>query len=302
MTLSFRFGVNRSSSDLPADAETVGPAAGSCHDSDTGLCDPALMAGRGRWVVAVALVVVASTANSTWAAASVRKEPGWTARVPAVTAPQAPPEARAAALGMTGSFSIAPVATPSDATRSTPRARNYKGSSVVDVAYYDGCSSGDGSLAFARSETYRMGGGGSIHAPTEHEGIQERSPFNLVLSTDYAREGAVGMFSALLLTDPRDGRSVVFDYWDISARGSTITGTLTDAWVQHGVAVNQIRTTAPLVPCQPGGPSLSDENPIAEGARISGTVTEERVRVTITGQTLHQPVKFRATFDLRRSK
>jgi hypothetical protein len=146
-----------------------------------------------------------------------------------------------------------------------------------------------------------MRGGGSVHPPTEHQGIRERSPFNLVLSTDYAREGAVGMFSALLLTDPRDGRSAVFDYWDISARGDTITGTLTDSWAQYGLDVNQIRTTAPLTPCQPAGPALSDENPIAEGARLTGTVTDEQVRVTITGRTLHQPVKFRATFDLQRS-
>jgi hypothetical protein len=247
-------------------------------------------------------MILVAAVGSASAATAPREEPAWTARVPAAAAPLASAEARAAALGMTGSFSISPATSPADATHSVPRARNYKGSSVVDVAYYDGCASGDGSLEFARAETYRMGGGGSIHPPTEHEGIRERSPFNLVLSTDYAREGAVGVFSALLLTDPRDRRSAVFDYWDLSARGSTITGTLTDSWADYGLAVNQIRTSAPLVPCQPGAPSLSDENPIAEGARLTGTVTDERIRVSITGTTLHQPVKFRVTFDLRRSR
>jgi hypothetical protein len=250
----------------------------------------------------VAFAVAFAVAGSVPASAETRREPAWVSRVPPVAAPLASPEARAAALGMTGSFSITPVTTATDATRSVPRARDYKGSAVVDVAYYDGCRSGDGSLGFARSETYRMGGGASIHPPTEHQGIRERSPFNLVVSTDGAREGALGMFSALLLTDPRDGRSVVFDYWDLSTRGSVVSGTLTDSWARYGLAVNQIRTTAPLVPCQPGAPSLSDENPIAEGARLTGTVTDERIRVTITGQTLHQPVKFRANFDLRRSE
>jgi len=260
------------------------------------------MAGRGGRSVAVAAVLVLAAAGSASAATAASKEPRWTARVPAVAAPLASQEAQAAARGMTGSFSLSPLTTPTDDTRSTRRAREYSGTAVVDVAYYDRCRSGDGSLAFARSETYRMGGGASVHPQTEHEGIRERSPFNLVLTTDDAREGSVGMFSALLLTDPRDGRSVVFDYWDIGARESTITGTLTDSWAEYGLAVNQIRTTGPLVPCQPGGPTLADENPIADGARLTGTLTDQRVRVTITGQTLHQPVKFRATFDLRRSK
>ena len=101
-----------------------------------------------------------------------------------------------------------------------------------------------------------------------YQGIAERSPFNFILTTDVNREGSTLVISAQLTTDPSDGRSVVFDYWDIGTRGSAISGTLTDSWAGYGLALNAIRTTAPLIPCQTDGVSLTEDNPIAEGARL----------------------------------
>ena len=221
-------------------------------------------------------------------------EPEWVDRVPADLEPRSGTAARAAALEVAATSGLSsPPRDGSAAPRSS--ADDYLGTMTVEIAYYDYCQTYDGNLAFAGSAEYEMDVEVHVAPAVEHEGVHERSPFNLMVGSETGVEGTTFLWSAAIITDGRDGRSAIFDYWDIEADGEEVSGVLTDRWAP--ITYNYIETAQLLVPCRRELGSIAQRDSIAEGAELAGTITEDRVELEVLAQSLDREVRFRAVVD-----
>jgi hypothetical protein len=230
-------------------------------------------------------------------------EPRWAGSVPPIEAPLAAAPLRLAALDLGGTTGlVAPDTGRSNAAPSRGDddsvVGDYSGTVDLELAYYDYCQTRDGNLAYAGSQRYRVTGEVNLNPPAENDGVTERSPFNLIYASEPGVEGSFFVISAQVVHDSRDGREALIDYWDIDQQGDRVTGVLTDRW--PGVALNSITTTQLLVPCSPNLGSIALPDTIAEGAQLSGTVTRDRVRLQLVGQSFDREVRFRATIDAER--
>ena len=238
------------------------------------------------------------------AAANVSGEPGeepaWTVQVPDIEAPLDTADARMAAQSLAGSSGLSELSADG-LSRSSGRSAesgDYSGTMTIDVAYYDYCQTRDGNLGFAGSDTYEMDAEVFINPPAELDGERERSPFNLIVGTERGVEASMLLMSAQVVTDTRDGRSALIDYWDIDQDGDDISGVLTDRW--PGLIFNSIETSQLLIPCQPqfGGFSMPDA--IAEGAELTGTVTDDSIELEVLGQSFDREVRFHGVIEVER--
>ena len=192
---------------------------------------------------------------------------------------------------------MAAASTPQASDSASPKRGTYEGTTTIDVAYYNYCKTQDGNLAFAGSAKYRMNGQVIVNPHAEHDGIQERSPFNLIAGSDFGVEASTQIASGTVATDQRDGRSVVIDYWDIDQQGRQIRGVLTNRL--PGLNLNSMQTSRPLGdPCQTQSPALAMMVAISEGATLSGTINTTSMKLELLGQTIDRERRFRAVFDV----
>jgi len=230
------------------------------------------------------------------------EEPAWVARVPEVAQPRATARERAATLELAGGASgltAPPSDGPMPSGAEVTTEQTYAGQMEIEIAYYNYCVTYDGNLAYAGSARYAMAAEVYLNPPAEDEGIAERSPFNLIAATEYGVEGSILLMSAQVVANVESGDTVLLDYWDLDqdADGS-IAGVLTDRW--PGFAYNDITTAQPLVPCQPDI-VLAQTDDVAEGAQLSGSVTDDHVHLEILGQSLDQEIRFFAVIDADRA-
>jgi hypothetical protein len=227
-------------------------------------------------------------------------EPRWAAALAAPT-PAVPPSAAAAvssfaeSSGLRGPPRARPDSVPS---RGSPFLGDYAGRATVEIAYYDYCQTYDGNLGYAGTRTYDVAADVFLNPPAEDDGARERSPFNVIVATEGGVEGAITVMSAQVVTDTRDGRSALFDYWDITERDGAIEGVLTDRW--PGVAINTIQTSSLLVPCRPELGTLYSTDTIAEGATLDGRVGGDEIDLDLVGQSLDRERRFRVRLTAER--
>jgi hypothetical protein len=235
------------------------------------------------------------------------EEPSWVAEVPAPADPSRTRRERMAALNIAASASLdipdfddgddTPTETTTDTTETADGETaeypygDFSGAMTIDIAYYNYCVTYDGNLAFAGEGTYESAVDVSINEQADNDGVTERSPFNLLVTSEPGVEGSIVVWSAQVMTDPSDQRSALFDYWRIEEDDGELTGVLTDRW--PGVAFNEITTAQPLIPCT-DGMTLVLPDDIAEGAELTGTVVGDAVDLEILGQSLDREVRFRA--------
>jgi hypothetical protein len=263
-------------------AFAVGLAA--CGGDDGGAAD-AVSIGAGADEPAPAAVIARRPPGA---------EPRWAAALAAPT-PAVPPPAAAAvssfaeSSGLRGPPRARPESVPSRGA--SPLLGDYAGRATVEIAYYDYCQTYDGNLGYAGTRTYDVAADVFLNPPAEDDGVRERSPFNLIAATEGGVEGAITVMSAQVVTDTRDGRSALFDYWDITERDGAIEGVLTDRW--PGVAINTIQTSSLLVPCRPELGTLYSTDTIAEGATLAGRVGGDEIDLDLIGQSLDRERRFR---------
>jgi hypothetical protein len=171
---------------------------------------------------------------------------------------------------------------------------------TIDVAYYGyDCSTfpniTDTDLHHLEDRSFRMPVE-VIRGPRSSVGrSQERSPFNLSVGADIGNEAGIQLLSATTAPDERDGKFVLFEYWRITQRGSRLEGRFVEGWRLAGLGANVFPTTRLNVPCLPHlGWSPLTLQPIAEGAELTGTVTDSSFDLTVVGQTLDKERVFRA--------
>jgi hypothetical protein len=170
----------------------------------------------------------------------------------------------------------------------------------IKIAYYDYCQTYDGNLEYAGSAEYEMDAEVFVNPPAEQDGVRERSPFNLLVGSETGVEGTIQLWSALVLTDVSDGRSVLFDYWDIDREGDDLSGVLTDRWA--GLPTyNYIEATQLLVPCRPELGTLVQRDAIAEGAELTGTLTDDGVTIEVFAQSLDRELRFHVVIEADRA-
>ena len=231
----------------------------------------------------------------TLADGSSDEEPEWVDRVPTLVAPRAGAAARATALDLAATSGLSSPPRGGSASTSRSSADDYVGTMTLEIAYYDYCQTYDGNLGFAGSAQYEMEAEVHVGPPAEHEGVHERSPFNLMVASETGVEGSIFLWSAAVITDGRDGRSAIFDYWDVDADGEEVSGVLTDRWAP--IIYNSIEATQLLVPCRAELGTIVQRDSIAEGAELTGTVTEDRVELEVLAQSFDRELRFRAVVD-----
>ena len=171
-------------------------------------------------------------------------------------------------------------------------AATYQGTLSIDVDYYGYCQVGDGELRLEGSRTYEMPVEVIRGAPAEAGGLRESSPYNLIVGASPTYEAGITTVSATVATAP-DGSPVLFEYWRMNVQGSSVQGELVNSWRQAGVVLNLFPTDRLLVPCRPElGIIPKSIQSIEEGARMQGSITDERADLTITGQTFDHERRF----------
>jgi hypothetical protein len=171
----------------------------------------------------------------------------------------------------------------------------YDGTLTIDVDYYGyDCGLADLELHLEGSRRYEMPVQVIRGPPAEAEGIRESSPYNLIVSANPGNEAGITTVSATVATTPTN-RPVLFEYWRMTVQGSAVQGELVNSWRQAGVVANLFPTDRLLVPCRPElGIIPRSIQPIEEGARLDGSITDDRADLEITGQTLDHERRFTA--------
>jgi hypothetical protein len=169
----------------------------------------------------------------------------------------------------------------------------YEGNLSIDVDYYGyDCQTLDPTLRLEGSRTYEMPVQVIRGPPAEAGGIRESSPYNLIVGADPGNEAGIGTVSATVAQEPGD-IPVLFEYWRMDVQGSNVQGELVNSWRSAGLVLNIFPTDRLLVPCRPElGMIPRSIQPIEEGARLEGSITDENAELTITGQTLDHERRF----------
>ena len=171
----------------------------------------------------------------------------------------------------------------------------YQGTLSIGVDYYGyDCQYRDLDLHLEGSRTYEMPVEVIRGPPAEAEGIRESGPYNLVVSANPGNEAGITTASATVATDP-NGAPVLFEYWKTNVQGSNIQAELVESWRSAGLAANIFPTDRLIVPCRPElGLLPRSIQTINEGARMQGTITDQQVDLTITGETFDKERRFEA--------
>jgi hypothetical protein len=138
-----------------------------------------------------------------------------------------------------------------------------------------------------------------IDRPASAGGLTESNPFNLLVApTTPGAEGAIEVWSAFPALDPRDGREVLIQYWELRLARGDVTGRLVDNHTAEGAALNLIniaRTVAPNVP------EMTMPAAMAVGTVLEGTIRSREVRLRIQGNTTDRTRPFLSEVTASRS-
>jgi hypothetical protein len=182
----------------------------------------------------------------------------------------------------------------------------YRGTMTIEIAYYGfDCTNfpfiRDIDLHHLGDRTYEMPVSVIRRPPVGVGPLRESSPFNLTVSADDVNEGGIQLLSATISADEVDDDLVLYSYWQITQRGTRLEGRLNRSWREAGLAFNTFPTSNLIIPCTPqSGWSPLQFQPIVEGAKLTGRVTDSEFDLTVVGQTLDTTRRFRATVETSR--
>jgi hypothetical protein len=263
-------------------ALSVGAAACS-DDDDSASSDETVEIGVGSDETAPAAELAEETSGT---------EPAWARALPASGSSTLSADVAAADLSALG------LAAPrASRGRGSVKSADYNGTMAIEIAYYNYCQ-GSGDLEFAGSRKYEMDAEVFVNPPAEDGGVEERSPFNLIIGTEPGVEGTISVVSATVARNNQTGETVLLDYWDIDQRGDDITGEMTE---RGPISVlNSISTEQLFWPCRPDMGSMIMPHEIDTGAELTGTVSDDDIDLELVGQSFSREVRFRATIEVER--
>lgn len=197
---------------------------------------------------------------------------------------------------------------PSSGAAGSPLATGedvYKGTLRITVAYWGPkcpLKLTENPLRLQKTRTYRMPVVVTRNPRARVGVVEERNPFNFGIATGRPlREGGITLSSATVVNDPFVGLTL-YEYWRSSLRGTALTGRLARSFRESGLTLNVLFTDELIVPCRPElGMRRKFPEPIKEGARLTGTFSDRRVELTVTGQTANRERRFTARITATRS-
>ena len=170
--------------------------------------------------------------------------------------------------------------------------RTFDGVLVTTIQHLSFCGPG------GRTETTQVPSRVTVRPPLANTPEQpgfpapvgaDPNPVNIVLGQTTAAgsiaPGAVLVSSAVRFRATSPG--LILRYWSLALAGTALTGTLVEDNREQAAAANLLSATADLVPCMPQFGSFPNQEPIAEGATLTGTLTATEVRLRITGNTVN---------------
>ncbi|MGE3359209.1 MAG: hypothetical protein AB7O92_21500, partial [Acidimicrobiia bacterium] len=189
-----------------------------------------------------------------------------------------------------------------DSSNGTVAPGTYRGTAEVVVDVYDYCGPG-AARSFDRTERFTFDVALNIGRPVTDGELIESNEFSMQLAVGPdAAEGSVFMQSALVATTPETMRQVVLQYWGYELRNGQLQGTLGNDHIAEGAAINLINGQNLLVPCRPELGELPGGMPaaVAEGATISGSLTETNAQLRLQGATTDGLRAFTVTISASR--
>jgi hypothetical protein len=122
----------------------------------------------------------------------------------------------------------------------------------------------------------------SVGPPHRSGQTVENNPINLSLGPVSAptAEGQIEVHSANAITDTRDGRQVLLQYWSLTLSGGRISGTLSDTHAAEATVVNFLNASKEL------GPNLGTivwPYPMSKNSTLQGTIARNEIRLRIEG-------------------
>lgn len=188
-----------------------------------------------------------------------------------------------------------PIPSPSPQPQPGPGANStltFAGDLVTTIQYLSFCAPG------GRIETTRIPSVVTIRPPLANTPLEpffpppvgrDANPINLVIGQTTVpasiAPGSVLFTSALRFAGTSPG--LILQYWSLALNGVSLTGTLVEDNREQGAAGNLLSATTDLVACMPQLGSYPNQEPIAEGATITGTITTAEVRLRIVGNTVN---------------
>lgn len=157
----------------------------------------------------------------------------------------------------------------------------------------------DASGRSAGVRTYQLSVTVVIDRPASAGGSTESNPFNLLVApSSPGAEGALEVWSAFPALDPRDGREVLFQYWELRLAGNDVAGRLVDNHTAEGAALNLINTATVVAP---NVPAMTIPAAMAVGTTLQGTIQANELRLRIQGNTTDGSRPFRSDVTARRA-
>lgn len=131
----------------------------------------------------------------------------------------------------------------------------------------------------------------------------DANPIRIVLgqtsvAANMAR-GSISLASALRFgsTSP----PIVLQYWRLELNGTALSGTLVEDHREEAAAYNLLAHAAEVVPCRPEFGFYPNQSAIAEGATLTGTVTDQSVTLRIQGSIVETTRAFAAEITATRT-
>lgn len=169
--------------------------------------------------------------------------------------------------------------------------RTFSGDLVTTIQYLSFCGPG------GPVETTRIASAVTVGPPVSNAPLEpffppaagrDANPIGLTIGQT-SLIGNIAPGSVRFQSAQRFGATspgLVLQYWNLALNGPALTGTLAQSNAAQAAAANLLAATTDLVPCRPGF-SFVNQEPIAAGATITGTITETEARLRITGNTIN---------------
>lgn len=166
--------------------------------------------------------------------------------------------------------------------------QEYMGSASVVIRYFD-YDPYTGQDFFVEEKHYNYKAFVFINPPMKTGGTTESNPFSLQINPDRTvmndEEGHVDIISSEIFTVSTG--NVLLQYWNFTLAGNQINGILQDNHTDEAAAGNLIWTWDNIA-----GIVMTVPFAIANGAVMTGTINDNDVSLTITGQSTDTYRKF----------
>jgi len=165
----------------------------------------------------------------------------------------------------------------------------YAGQTVTKIRYYE-YNVNTGQDDFVEEKQYTYNSSVFVNPPMELEGVTETNPFSLQIYPDRSgndgEEGHLDISSCIIVNDMFVGK-VILQFWKYSLNGEQISGTLMDNHIAESSAANIIWTWDDVA-----GMIMTMPFYLANGATMTGTVTNSKISINIAGQSTDTYRKF----------